>query len=128
LRNIFFLPILSALVFLFLCNNLAFAAMKLGKRNPELAISAESVLQKLKEKREIILIDVRNSKKFEKFRIPGSINIPLFAIKTKTFLKSKPLVLINEGYSYSQLEQECMILRNSGFKASILDGGIYYWK
>lgn len=101
---------------------------KLKKRNPALMISAELVLQKLNEKQEIVLIDVRNNSEFRKFRIPGSINIPLFAIKTKSFLKSKPLVLINEGYSYSQLEQECMVLRNFGFKASILDGGIYHWK
>lgn len=98
------------------------------KRNPELAISVESVLQKLKEKREIILIDVRNSKEYEQFRIPGSINIPLFAIKTKIFLKSKPLVLINEGHSYSQLEQEGRSLRDSGFTVSILNGGLHHWK
>ena len=101
---------------------------ELKKRNPALTISKESVMQQIKEKQDIVLIDVRNSGEFEKFRIPGSINIPLFAIKTKTFLKSKPLVLINEGYGYSQLEQECMVLRNSGFKASVLNGGLYQWK
>nr|WP_320192692.1 transglutaminase domain-containing protein [uncultured Desulfobacter sp.] len=41
-----------------------------------------------KNKEEIILIDVRNHQQFEKFRIPGSINIPIFAIKTKLFLAS----------------------------------------
>lgn len=105
-----------------------FASPPLKKRNPALAISVESVVQRSREKQEIILVDVRKGSEFEKFRIPGSIHIPLFAVKTKPFLKRKPLVLINEGYSYKQLEQECIRLRESGFKAWILDGGLYYWR
>ena len=101
---------------------------KLKKRNPAFAISVESVLQKVREQQEIILIDVRKGDEFEKFRIPGSINIPLFAIKTKVFLESKFLVLISEGYNYSQLERECEHLRKSGFRVSLLKGGLYYWK
>lgn len=99
-----------------------------AKDIPSKSISTESVLQKLKGKQNLILIDVRNSKEFEKFRIPGSINIPLFTIKTKTFLKSKPLVLINEGHSYKQLINECAILSEAGFTASILNGGLYQWR
>ncbi len=91
-------------------------------------ISMESVLQRLKEKQELILIDVRNPNEFEKFRIPGSVNIPLFALKTKTFLKSKPLVLINEGHRYKQLREECAILSETGFTISILNGGLYQWR
>jgi len=91
-------------------------------------ISMESVLQRLKPKEELLLIDVRGAKEFEKFRIPGSVNIPLFTLKTKTFLKSKPLVLINEGHRYKQLMDECAVLTDSGFTASILNGGLYQWR
>lgn len=102
---------------------------RLRKRNPAFAISAESVLRKLNKKEKIVLIDVRNREEFEKFRIPGSINIPLFAIKTKTFLKHKPLVLINEGYHYSPLERECKRLNDSGFTAVwVLNGGLNAWR
>jgi rhodanese-related sulfurtransferase len=92
------------------------------------SVSVETVLQKLKEKQDFILIDVRNPNEFEKFRIPGSVNIPLFALKTKTFLKSKPLVLINEGHCYKQLREECAILSETGFTISILVGGLYQWR
>jgi rhodanese-related sulfurtransferase len=98
------------------------------RRNPAFAISAESVLQKVTENRDIILIDVRKRVEFIKFRIPDSINIPLFAIKTKAFLKSKPLVIVNEGYNYDELEQECAHLREAGFKVWILNGGLNYWR
>lgn len=103
------------------------AAREPKKHNPAFFISAESLKQK--QKREgIILIDVRNSKEFKKFRIPGSLNIPIFSIKTKTFLKSKPIVLLNEGYGYSRLEKECRNLRDNGFTVSIIAGGLNYWR
>jgi rhodanese-related sulfurtransferase len=94
----------------------------------QFGISTKSVLWKVKEKQELVLIDIRNNKDFEKFRIPGSVNIPLFAIKTKTFLKAKPLVFINERFSHKQLESECEVLAKSGFTVSTLNGGLYQWK
>lgn len=102
--------------------------IKPKKRNPACALSADSVLQKIRERQGIILVDVREKSAFEKFSIPGSINIPLFAIKTKAFLRSTTLVLVNEGYNYSQLERECGRLREAGFSVWLLDGGLYYWK
>jgi rhodanese-related sulfurtransferase len=91
-------------------------------------VSAKTVLRKLHEKKELTLVDVRDGKEFERFRIPGSVNIPLFAIKTKTFLKGRSLVLMNEGHSHKQLEGECEVLAKSGFTVSILNGGLYQWK
>jgi rhodanese-related sulfurtransferase len=104
---------------------------KLRNRNPDWAISVDSVLKKLKDKQlkqEIILIDVRDGREFEKFRIPDSLNIPLYAIKTKNFLKHKILILLNEGHGYSSLERECLQLRDTGFTVFIMDGGLNRWK
>jgi len=101
---------------------------KLKKRNPTLSVTVESVLKKLQEGEEIILVDIRKRSSFEKFWIPGSLNIPLFSVKTKKLFKLKSLILINEGYNYTHLEKECQALRAAGFQASILDGGVYKWK
>jgi len=50
-------------------------------------------------------------------------------LKTKDFLKSKSLILINEGYGYRGLEQECEKLKKIGFKSvRILYGGLNYWR
>lgn len=102
-------------------------ANRLKKPDHSLLVSAESVLSKIKHKQKFVFVDVRNSEEFEKVRIPGSINIPLHFIKSKAFLKLKPLVLVNTGYPYSQMEKECERLRNNGFKAWILIGGIHSW-
>jgi rhodanese-related sulfurtransferase len=103
-------------------------ARKLKKHDPSLAISVEAVLYKLKRNQKFTLVDVRSRSDFERLHIPGSINIPLYAVKTKTYLKSAPLVLINEGFRYAELENECRRLTERGFKISILDGGLPAWK
>jgi len=104
------------------------ASPKLKKHNPSLAISVDSVLFKLKQKQNITLVDIRKPEEFEKVRIPGSINIPLHAVKTKAFLKSQPIVLVNNGYQYTLLEKECKNLKSKGFKVKILKGGLNCWR
>lgn len=100
---------------------------KLEKHHPAFALSVASLLQQSDEKQDFLLVDVRKKSDFEKLSIPGSINIPLFAVKTKTFLKSKSLVLVDEGYHYRKLERECENLRKLGFKVWHLNGGLYLW-
>jgi rhodanese-related sulfurtransferase len=102
-------------------------AKRLKDPDHSLLISAESVLSKIKHKQKIVIVDVRNPTEFETVRIPGSINIPLYFIKSKAFLKLKPLILVDTGYPYSQMGKECKSLRNKGFNAAILTGGIPSW-
>ena len=76
-----------------------------------------------------MFIDVRDPLKFQSFRIPGSLNIPLYALKSKPFLKAKPLILVNEGFEVLELKKECIRLKEAGFKdVKILKGGLNAWK
>ena len=93
-----------------------------------LAITPVALLHKLKQKQKIALIDVRNQEDFARLQLPGSINLPLHVVKTKFVLKSFFVVLINEGFNYNPLENECSHLRNRGFKTFILDGGLAAWQ
>lgn len=74
------------------------------------------------------LIDVRASAAFEQYRIPGALNIPAYAIKTKPFLKTRPLILADAGYPSRILETLCQELRQQAFKVTILDGGLNAWR
>jgi len=103
-------------------------AKKTLERDPALYIAPEEVWKKIWGKKDIFLIDVRSRDKFEAFRINGSISIPLFSIKNKAILKSKHLVILNEGFEYRNLEKECKNLRGKGFNVSILNGGLNYWR
>ena len=100
----------------------------LKQHDAAFAITPDAVLYKLKQKQKITLIDVRNPEDFERLHVPGSLNIPLHAVKTKVFLKSFPVVLINEGFQYNPLQSECRQLTDLGFKAFILDGGLIAWE
>ena len=45
------------------------------------------------------LVDIRSPEEFERLRIPGSINVPLHAVKAKAYLKAQPFVLVSAGSS-----------------------------
>ncbi len=77
---------------------------------------------------DIVLIDVRHAREFSKFHIVNAINVPLHSVKTKNFLKTQHIVLINEGYDHNPLDIECHYLIEAGFsKVSVLDGGLLAW-
>jgi rhodanese-related sulfurtransferase len=97
-------------------------------RDPDLILSLETVLSKLRDKEAMVLVDVRAPEAFQKLRIPGSINIPLFAIKTKGFLREKTVVVVSEGYGYRPIDQACASLRHDGYDVWILHGGLNLWK
>jgi rhodanese-related sulfurtransferase len=94
---------------------------------PELLISTDSIVPDRELKKDLLLVDIRPPAAFAKLRIPGSLNVPIFAIKAKTFLKKYELVLVDDGYRYAQIEEECRYLRRAGFRLRILDGGLATW-
>ncbi|MFZ0133441.1 MAG: rhodanese-like domain-containing protein [Desulfobacterales bacterium] len=92
-----------------------------------LAVTATELLNQINS-REVVLVDIRSPEEFERLRIPGSINVALYAIKTKAFLKTQPFVLVNAGFQWRDLENECHRLEKNGFKPSILLGGLVAWQ
>jgi rhodanese-related sulfurtransferase len=87
-----------------------------------------TVLQRLQEDQNFVLVDVREQRQFNQFNIPGALSISLFALKTKAFLKNKSLILIDEGYRPHHLEETCEQLRKSGFEVWFLHGGLNAWR
>lgn len=76
----------------------------------------------------ITLVDVRNKKAYASHRIPGAVNIPLFAVKQKGFLRQRNVVLMNEGRTHVDLLRACKELMANGFDSvKVLDGGIHSW-
>ena len=77
----------------------------------------------------ITVIDVRPPKNYERFHLRDSLNIPAYSIKTKAFLKSKSLVLIDDGVSVESLLSVCDSLKVSGFgSVTVFDGGVHTWR
>lgn len=96
---------------------------------PSLYVTPKSAIRSLnKEPGKTIMVDVRRKDLFEKARIPGAINVALYSIKTKAFLKHKPILLIDEGYGSTEMQRTCSNLNAAGYQARILFGGIKLWR
>lgn len=119
--------IIAIIILLCLSTATALAERHLKQHDPSLDISVDSAIRKHRHGR-IFLVDIRSRNAFEALKIPGSLNLPLHAVKTRPFLKTRPVVLVNEGFTRAQLERECRQLNHQGFKASILAGGLNAWK
>jgi rhodanese-related sulfurtransferase len=77
----------------------------------------------------LLIVDTRSEPEFERYRIPGSMNIPAAFVKTKAFLRGHAFVLANAGQTSAALEETCEALRAAGFKqAAVLRGGLSGWK
>jgi rhodanese-related sulfurtransferase len=77
------------------------------------------------------LIDVRNPDEFEKFSLPGSVNIPLSDLLSDQYSDIlNQDIKTNVFYSNGTLEanEAWMITRQLGYKNNfVLEGGLNYW-
>lgn len=98
-------------------------------RDWTLYVYAEEAAQLVREPDRATWVDVRSEKAYERNRIPGSIRIPLYAVKTKGFLRSRPVVLVDEGVGSAMVEEEVRKLRDGGEgNLSIWHGGLNAWR
>jgi rhodanese-related sulfurtransferase len=99
----------------------------LKKRDSSLFISVESVRRDFQQETPPRIVDIRSQEAFDQSRIPGSLNMPLFSVRSREFLKSSRIIIVGSAHDYGKLESECRRLRDLGFTASILEGGIDHW-
>jgi rhodanese-related sulfurtransferase len=91
-------------------------------------LPAKQAIQQAR-KSELLLVDVRTARSYERYRVAGSLNIPIAFVKTKSFLKPQAFALVNEGRESSELEAMCQELRAQGFsRAVVLQGGLNAWR
>ncbi len=90
-------------------------------------ISTEKA-QNLWQRKKLLFVDVRPAQAYRAAHISGALNISEHAIKTKTFLKKKFIVLVNNGHSINKQIISCVNLKAAGFaRVAVLQGGILAW-
>ena len=98
-------------------------------RDWTLYLGTQESEQAIQDPGSVTWVDVRSAEAYTRMRIPGSLQIPVYAVKTKEFLKSRRVVLVDEGYGNSVLEEECRKLRDIGFSSvAIWYGGLNAWR
>ena len=100
-----------------------------GFLRTNLLVSARELLTRQAGSEALCLLDVRSQDGYRLARIPGSLNLSLFTVKTKGFLRSKRVILVNEGCGHNDLLAECDKLTAAGFVAPrVLNGGVRAWQ
>jgi len=95
---------------------------------PKVFVYPEQLFPDSERDSSTVLVDVRPAESYQQFRIIDSINIPLRFIKTKKFLASKSVVLVDNGFALSSLLKARRELIELGFsRVYILAGGIIGW-
>jgi len=136
-----FIPVLLMVIILFQTNISAFDTKsdsnqmnsKLYQRknlNIDLNkfVSYTQIQHMLKKSQKYIFVDIRSKSDYKRIRIPKSINIQLYALKTKQYLKNKNIILANEGVGIKRLLIMAEQLELSGFHSiKILKNGLNSW-
>ena len=90
-------------------------------------MGSEEVQRRLLSK-SVVLIDTRPANEFESYRIPGSLNLSPFEIKSKDFLKPKHLVIVGDSANLLEMGLLCHELKQHGFKkVNFINGGLGSW-
>lgn len=76
-----------------------------------------------------MVVDLRPPAAFGQFRIAGSVQVSSYALSRSSYLKSRKIILVDEGLDYFQLAYLCSELKESGFKSvAVLFGGVAQWQ
>jgi len=85
-------------------------------------------LRDLQKSGDPAVVDIRRADRFALAHLPRSVNLPVFALSLQAPLKTRKVVLVEEGFSPAWLTEEAQRLRQAGFKdVAILEGGIASW-
>lgn len=90
--------------------------------------TAPEDLAKDSQKTTTFLVDTRTASDFVNYHIDGAMNMSVTALRNKTFLRDKPVVLMSNGKADRELYAECKRLKSNGFKqVKVLRGGMLSW-
>jgi rhodanese-related sulfurtransferase len=91
-------------------------------------VSYAQIQNMLQQSHNYIFVDIRHQSDYNKIRIPKSINVQYYALKTKQFLKDKTIILTNDGFGLKRLVSLAGQLESSGFHSvKILKNGLNGW-
>ena len=117
-----------SLIFYLIISMPAFCAPEKKRPNVRLLIPATTLMQKINQAAPVFMVDIRPARAFNRFKIPGSLNVKAPLIKTKAFLKTRPVVLVHQGFAHRELSALAENLNTKGFNVSVLQGGLAAWK
>ncbi|MFO7973691.1 MAG: FAD-dependent oxidoreductase, partial [Candidatus Hydrogenedentota bacterium] len=91
-------------------------------------VTPQEAHEAMQEKKGVVFLDVRSPGEFEAVRLPGSINIPLGALRGRLHELDKDTPVIVLCQISLRAYEGALILQHAGFQdVRVLDGGIVMW-
>lgn len=76
----------------------------------------------------LTVVDARLESEFQRFHIPGALNVQPDSLLHRAALRAKPLLLVGDGKNARELYAACARLRQAGFASvRVLAGGMTGW-
>ncbi len=120
--------IIQAFVIILCLPGISIPGRQVEGRTVSLLTPPTTLMQQIRQSQAVFMVDTRLQNEFTQFKIPGSLNIPAALIKTKAFLKTRPVVLIDKGVAHTDLLFLAKALNTKGFTVSVLEGGLAAWR
>ncbi len=91
-------------------------------------ITAVSLRRLMAREDRLSVVDLRGHSEFSRTHIANAMSIPAGVLHHKSWLKSRAIVLVDDGTGWGTTERLCHELREAGFgSVSILEGGMAGW-
>jgi rhodanese-related sulfurtransferase/predicted transcriptional regulator len=100
-----------------------------GARDGLEPVTKEELMRRLRNKDDVVVLDVRPSEEYEGGHIPGAVSIPVSELRRRLreLPKKKEIVAYCRGSYCAFAPQAVRYLSRKGYKASLLDEGMPDW-
>jgi rhodanese-related sulfurtransferase/DNA-binding transcriptional ArsR family regulator len=101
-----------------------------GAREGLEPVTKEELMRRLRNKEDVVVLDVRPSEEYEAGHIPGALSIPVTELRRrlKELPRRKEIVAYCRGAYCAFAPEAVRYLRRRGYKASLLEGGMPDWR
>lgn len=76
----------------------------------------------------VLVVDVRGENAFRKGHAPGAIELPLFAVKGKNFLRDRTVIVMDEGWGRAAAEIRRLRTEEGMSQLWLWPGGLVAWR
>lgn len=76
----------------------------------------------------VLVVDVRGEEAYRKGHVPGAMELPLFAVKGKSFLRDRTVVVMDEGWGRAAAEVRRLRTEEGMTQLWLWPGGLVAWR
>ncbi len=96
--------------------------------DPALCLDETTCKAILENPLSVLVVDVRGEEAYRKGHVPGAMELPLFAVKGKSFLRDRTVVVMDEGWGRAAAEVRRLRTEEGMTQLWLWPGGLVAWR